>query len=101
MEQVGYGRPASTPPLEEMWDAWHHITRETDAYLDTLTPELMMSHLQYKGKVREESVGTTLMRDIYHYWYHTGEAQAVRQQMGHKGLPEFVGSMSQAVYKPE
>lgn len=99
--RVGYGQPASTPPLEEMREAWLNITRAADRYLDTLTPELLVKHIEYKGRPREESIGTMLMRDIYHYWYHTGEAQAVRQQLGHSGLPEFVGGMAQAAYQPE
>ena len=35
-----------------------------------------------------------LLRNVYHYWFHTGEAHAVRQSLGHQGLPEFVGDMS-------
>jgi hypothetical protein len=42
-----------------------------------------------------------LMRVIYHYWYHTGEAAAVRQMLGHVELPEFVGDMDEATYRPE
>jgi hypothetical protein len=34
-----------------------------------------------------------LLRNIYHYWYHTGEAHAIRDMLGHKNLPEFVGEM--------
>ena len=41
------------------------------------------------------------MRNIYHYWYHTGEASAVRQMLGHANLPEFVGDINQAAYRPE
>ena len=33
-----------------------------------------------------------LLRVTYHYWYHTGEAAAVRQLLGHVDLPEFVGT---------
>ncbi|MDQ3224577.1 MAG: DUF664 domain-containing protein, partial [Gemmatimonadota bacterium] len=32
--RVGYGQPASTPPLEEMWEAWRTITAAADPYLD-------------------------------------------------------------------
>jgi hypothetical protein len=39
---------------------------------------------------------------IYHYWYHIGESQAVRQMLGHTGLPEFVGNIQVlAPYTPE
>jgi uncharacterized damage-inducible protein DinB len=98
---VGYGKPASTPPLEEMWAAWREITAAADPYLDTLTPELLQTHYVWKGKPRDESIGTTLMRNIFHYWYHLGEANAVRQMLGHKDLPEYVGDMSKAFYFPE
>jgi uncharacterized damage-inducible protein DinB len=100
-ELVGHGRPASTPPLKEMWAAWHTVTTEADKYLDTLTPEIMQDFLLRDGKPVDESIGTLLMRNIYHYWYHTGEASAVRQMLGHTSLPEFVGDMSTAVYRPE
>jgi hypothetical protein len=36
----------------------------------------------------------------YHYWYHLGEAHAIRQMLGHQDLPQFVGDMSAAVYRP-
>jgi hypothetical protein len=42
-----------------------------------------------------------LMRTIYHYWFHTGEAAGVRQLLGHHDLPEFVGDMEAATYRPE
>ena len=100
-EQVGYGRPASTPPLNEMWSAWHKVTAEADKYLDTLTPEIMQKFLLRDGKPVDESIGTLLMRNLYHYWYHTGEAAAVRQLLGHTNLPEFVGDISEAPYQPE
>ena len=98
---VGFGKPASTPPLGEMWSAWCAITQGADAYLDTLTPETLQTHLVWKGQPRPESVGTMLMRNIYHYWFHIGQAHSVREALGHIGLPEFVGDMSAAVYRPE
>ena len=98
---VGFGRPASTPPLEEMWDAWRTITQAADRYLETLTPALLLAHRLHNGVPVPESTGTMLMRNIYHYWFHTGEAHAVRQMLGHTGLPEFVGRMEQAAYRLE
>ena len=100
-ELVGFGKPASTPVLEEMWAVWHNVTAEADKYLDTLTPAIMQTYLLRDGKAVDESIGTLLMRNIYHYWYHTGEASAVRQMLGHAKVPEFVGDMSAAAYKPE
>ena len=98
---VGYHKPASTPRLDEMWAAWGEITAAADAFLDTLTPEKLQTYFILKDKPVQESVGTMLERNIYHYWYHTGEAAAVRQVLGHTNLPEFVGDMSAAIYHPE
>jgi len=98
---VGYGKPASTPPLDEMWAAWHTITQAADEYMDTLTTELLQTHLVWKGSPRPESIGTMLQRNMYHYWYHIGEAHAIRDMLGHQDLPDFVGNMSQALYRPE
>jgi uncharacterized damage-inducible protein DinB len=100
-ELVGYGKPASTPSLKEMWVVWHRVTAEADKYLDILTPAIMQNFLLRDGKPVGESIGTLLMRNIYHYWYHTGEASAVRQMLGHAKVPEFVGDMSAAAYRPE
>jgi hypothetical protein len=100
-EQVGYGKPASMPALDEMWSAWRAITETADRYLETLTPELMQTHFEWQGKPMRENIGTMLLRNIYHYWYHIGEAAAIRQMLGHKDLPEFVGDMSAVGYRPE
>jgi Protein of unknown function (DUF664) len=100
-DRVGTGRPSSTPLLEEMWQAWHTITDAADDYLDTLTTDGMSTLLLRNGRPARESAGTMLMRTIYHYWFHLGEAAAVRQLIGHTNLPEFVGSMSTATYRPE
>jgi uncharacterized damage-inducible protein DinB len=100
-DQVGYGKPASTPDLEEMWKVWRTVTSAADVYLDTLNPELLQRTLLWEGKPMDETTGTLLMRNLYHYWYHTGEACAVRQVLGHEHLPEFVGDMQAAAYRPE
>jgi hypothetical protein len=43
-----------------------------------------------------------MRRITYHYWYHIGEIQAIRQMLGHKDLPEYVGDIeSEAPYRPE
>ena len=94
---VGYGVPGSTPPLEDMWEVWHSITSAADEYLDTLSGEMLYSHLEG----RSEDIGTTLLRNIYHYWYHLGEAHAVRSILGHEELPEFVGRMSSVRHSVE
>jgi uncharacterized damage-inducible protein DinB len=98
---VGYGKPASTPVLADMWTAWQKVTALADKFLDTLTPEIMQRYFLRDGKPVDESIGTLLMRNIYHYWYHTGEAAAIRQMLGHTNLPEFVGDINEAAYRPE
>jgi hypothetical protein len=100
-ELVGFGKPASTPPLDEMWAAWRTATAAADRYLDILTPAVMQTYLMVDGKPRPDNIGTMLLRNIYHYWFHIGEAHAIRQSLGHTGLPEFVGNMSAAAYHPE
>ena len=96
---VGYGQPASTPPFDEMWAVWHTIAEAADKYLDTLTPELMQTHFEWQGKATPESVGTLLLRNVTHYWFHIGDAHAIRQALGHTGLPDFIGNIPS--YRPE
>ncbi|MCO6450304.1 MAG: DinB family protein [Caldilineales bacterium] len=100
-EQVGFGKPASQPHLADMVDTWRTVVAAADPFLETLTPELLQTYFQWRGGPAPESVGTLLQRVIYHYWFHTGEAHAVRQMLGHPDLPQFVGSMNAAVYRPE
>ncbi len=101
VDLVGFGKPASTPPLDEMWAVWHKVTAAADEFLDTLTPESMQLFMKVDGRVNDESTGTMLLRNIYHYWFHTGEAAAVRQMLGHKDLPQFVGEINTVAYRPE
>lgn len=98
---VGSEDPVSTPPLGEMWTMWYGITATADEYLEIVTPKVLQSHLVWRGEHVQESVGTMLFRNIHHYWFHLGEAHAIRQMLGHQGLPQFVGDMSTAQYRPE
>ena len=99
---VGSGKPASTPPLDQMWAAWQSITSAADTYLETLTTATLTTYFVDKdNKPRRESIGTMLLRNIYHYWYHTGEAHAIRDMLGHNSLPQFVGDMTLGAYRPE
>lgn len=98
---VGTGQPASTPPLDEMWEVWQRVTDAADPFLEAITAEQLTTHFEFRGEAVSESMGTMLQRNIYHYWFHTGEAHAVRQQLGHSDLPQFVGSMETAAYRPE
>lgn len=100
-ELVAFGKPATTPPLADMWAIWQEITQAADPFLDTLTTSDLTTFFEWRGQPVKESIGTLMLRNIYHYWFHTGEAHAVRQQLGHKDLPQFVGKMDTAVYQPE
>ncbi len=98
---VGTGMPASTPPLDEMWSAWRTITAAADPFLDTLTSEKLETYFLREGQPMAESIGSLLQRNLYHYWYHLGEALAIRQMLGHPNLPQYVGDMNQAPYQRE
>ncbi len=97
-----YGAPASTPSLAEMLAAWSTITQAADPWLEALTSEKLLSHVVRDGKTTTYIFGSLLQRVIYHYWYHTGENQAIRQMLGQINLPEFVGDIDgEAPYWPE
>jgi uncharacterized damage-inducible protein DinB len=92
-EWGAYGKPANTPPLDGAWAAWEAATAAVDPYLEALTSERMREFLTIDGRPHDESIGTMLQRVIYHYWFHIGEATAIRQLLGHTDLPEFVGAI--------
>lgn len=97
-ELLAYGKPACTPPVEEMWLTWRQVTQAADPWLESLTT----ARLQEPLAEGLSSAGTFVYRTIYHYWYHLGEGMAVRQLLGHSGLPEFVGNQDdQAPYRAE
>ncbi len=98
----GFGKPASAPPPDEVWEAWHCITAMTDPWLDELTAESMGDYLVADAS-RQENIGTRLLRINYHYWFHLGEALALRQLLAGRSqhpLPEFVGSMAATPWRP-
>jgi len=96
-----------------MWQVWQDITKAADLFLDTLREESLLTHLEQEingfeesafGTVTKqilaqksvrsgESVGTRMLRTTYHFYFHTGEALAVCQQLRHPDLPYFVGDM--------
>jgi len=101
-EIFAYGAPMSTPLLSEMLAIWHTVTRLVDPYLDTLTTQDLQSELLRNGKPVGQTVGSALQRVTYHYWYHIGEIQAIRQMLGHPNLAEYVGEIETlAPYRPE
>jgi hypothetical protein len=101
-KSFAYGAPASMPALDDVWAAWNTITQATDPWLDALTTGMLQQHVVTDGKPGPYIFGSLLQRVIYHYWYHTGENLAIRQMLGHTGLPEFVGHIDrEAPYQPE
>ena len=82
-----------------------HLANQENSYWNILAQGQNMApglnDLVGYGKPVLESVGTLLLRNTYHYWFHTGEAYGIRQALGHTGLPDFVGNMSDAAYHPE
>lgn len=101
-ELFAYGAPMNTPSLKEMLAIWHAVTKAADSYLDTLTTEILLTDLLVNGEPVGQSRGSALRRITYHYWYHIGEIQAIRQMLKHANLPEYVGDIeTEAPYRPE
>jgi uncharacterized damage-inducible protein DinB len=88
-----YGAPTSTPSLERVLGAWKAITAAADPWLDSLSSDDLLRRVESAGKPIKRTHGNLLQRTIYHYWYHTGENMAIRQQLGHERLPDFVGNI--------
>ncbi|MDO9084648.1 MAG: DinB family protein [Anaerolineaceae bacterium] len=101
-KEFAYGSPASTPIFQDVLTAWQTITKTVDPWLDTLNSEQLIAPIMSNGKPIRYTFGNLLLRTIYHYWYHTGENMAIRQQLGHTKLPVLVGNIdTQAPYIPE
>ncbi len=97
-----YGAPMSAPALSEMLGIWRQVTAADDGYLDTLTTETLQRQLLRDGEAIGQSIGSGLRRMTYHYWFHIGEIQSIRQMLGQANLPEYVGEIEEeAPYRPE
>jgi hypothetical protein len=95
------GAPACTPTLDKAWAAWQTITAAADPWLDTLTTADLQEAVA-RAKPATLLFGSLMQRTMYHYWYHIGENMAIRQQLGHRELPAFVGNIDdEAPYRPE
>lgn len=94
---VASGGPASTPSPRAMRAAWHEVTAAVDPWLDGLTGDDLAADLPGSPP---RLVGDSIHRVTYHYWFHIGEIQAIRQLLGHSRLPQFVGDLEgQAPYR--
>ena len=76
-----------------MWTAWKTVIKEVDPFLDTLTTDDLLRPFNVEGIPVPLTAGNLMQRVIYHYWYHNGENQAIRQMLGHTNLPDFVGNI--------
>jgi hypothetical protein len=98
VKAFGYGKPLAVPRLDDAWQWWRAVTTAADPYLDTLTGAKLTK--KWARESSGETPGTKLHRTTYHYWFHLGESQAVRQMLGHARLPDFVGSFRNNPYRP-
>lgn len=101
-EVFAFGAPMSTPSFKEMLETWQTVTQTADSYLDSLTTDILLSDLLLNGQPVGQTRGDALRRITYHYWYHIGEIQAIRQMLGHQDLYQYVGNIEgEAPYRPE
>ncbi len=100
VKQFGYGKPLVVPPLAEAWAWWRAVTAAADPYLNGLDTAALTR--PWPKEPSGELPGTKLHRTTYHYWFHLGESQAIRQMLGPaKKLPDFVGGFRDSQYRPE
>jgi hypothetical protein len=100
--EFAYGAPMSTPSLKETLSRWKKITSQSTPFLENLNVDELTREMLGKGKAVGQTYGSAMHRLIYHYWYHIGEIQSIRQLLGHQRLPVYVGSIEKlAPYFPE
>jgi DinB superfamily len=97
-----FGAPMSTPALQAILKIWHSVTSAADPFLASLTTEGLGLDLLRDGKSVGQTIGSAMLRITYHYWYHIGEIQAIRQMLGDSDLPVYVAELeTEAPYRPE
>ena len=100
--EFAVGAPMSTPSLKEMLEMWQAVAKAANPFLDSLTTKKLLTELPLEGQAVGQSIGSAMRRITYHYWYHIGEMQAIRQLLGQSDLPEYVGDIeTEAPYRPE
>jgi DinB superfamily len=97
-----FGAPMSTPSLAAMRKAWTAVTKNSEPFLDSLKTKDLMKDLPLNGKPSGQTLADAIRRMTFHYWYHIGEIQAIRQMLGQQRLPQYVGNLeAKAPYRPE
>ena len=91
-EIAAFGKPPADVSLKEMVDLWEAVIKASEDYLIKITSDDLLKKLIVNGKEVTANIGTMMTRIIYHYWYHTGEMQAIRQLLGHQDLPSYIGN---------
>jgi hypothetical protein len=100
--EFAFGAPMSTPSLAAMRKAWNRVTKSAEPFLGSLTTRDLLRDLPLDGKPSGQTLGSAIRRMTFHYWFHIGEIQAIRQMLGHKRLPQYVGNLeAMAPYRPE
>ena len=92
--------PATTPKLSEMRELWEKVIVAADAYLVTLSDEDMLGEMNYFGQAYPENVGAVLQRVNNHYFYHNGEAAAIRQLLD-QNFAEVMNEVGAMTYVSE
>ena len=101
-EEFFSGAPMSTPSIAKMLSLWRKVTKSSEPFLDSLSTRDLLKDLPINGKSVGQTQGDAITRMTYHYWFHIGEIQSIRQMLGHKKLPIYVGSLeAKAPYRPE
>ena len=91
-EVTASGKPPVDVSLKEMSDLWHAAVNASEDYLIKLSKDDLVKNLVVNGKELTANIGTMMARITYHYFYHIGEMQAIRQMLGHKELPSYIGN---------
>lgn len=99
-QEYCFGCPPSTPPLDRSWQQWEAVVAAVDPHLDELTGDVFLAEAVVDGRSLAPNWGSLALRVIYHYWFHLGETQGIRQALGHGNLAQFVGDIDgQAPYR--
>ena len=91
LDSYDFYTPDVNPPFEDMKAAWHAVMAGVNPVLEAMTEEDLHVHHMFRGKPTRENVGTRIQRHIDHYWYHNGEANAIRQLIDDRDLPQMIG----------
>ncbi len=101
-EEFYSGAPMSTPSLAKMLRLWRKVVKTSEPFLDSLSTKDLLKDLPINSKSVGQTQGDAMKRMTYHYWFHIGEIQSIRQMLGHKKLPIYVGSLeAKAPYRAE